>query len=138
MEQREGEVWKDVQAMNRCWTCGRLEELARLADYFHENMVAITPTDRLRVEGKEACIAGWRRFAETAIIQSWLENEPKVQIHNDMAIVSYYYEMDCNMGGGDIRLEGRDLLTLIRNTDRWQVVAEQFSPYPMSYNEVSK
>ena len=49
MQREEREVWKTVQAMNRCWTCGRHEELERLNDYFHETMVAITPSDRLRV-----------------------------------------------------------------------------------------
>ncbi|MDP3480227.1 MAG: nuclear transport factor 2 family protein [Desulfoprunum sp.] len=131
MNQREREVWVSVQAMNRCWTGGRLEELGRLNDYFHETMVAITPTDRFRVEGKEACIAGWSRFAHAATIHFWEEKEPKVQIYNETAIVTYYFEMACDMGGSNVRLEGRDMLTLVKENGRWQVVADQFSPYPM-------
>ena len=131
MEQREHEVWADVQAMNRCWTCGKLTELEGLNDYFHETMVAITPTDRLRVEGRAACIIGWSRFAHAATIHFWLEKEPKIQIYNETAIVTYYFEMAFDMGGSNVRLEGRDMLTLVKANGRWQVVADQFSPYPM-------
>jgi hypothetical protein len=53
MDQKEQEVWECVQAMNRYWTCGSLQELERLNDYFHEAMVAITPVDRLRIEGRQ-------------------------------------------------------------------------------------
>lgn len=131
MNQEEQAVWAGVQEMNRCWTCGEDAELTRLTDYFHETMVAITPTDRLLIEGQKACIAGWSRFARSARIDSWLEKEPKVSIYGKMAIVTYYYEMACNFGGNDLRLEGRDMLALINEDGRWQVVADQFSPYPM-------
>ena len=131
MNQKELEVWANVQAMNRCWTGGTHEELERLTDYFHKTMVAITPTDRFRIEGRDACVAGWSGFAHAVTIDSWLEKEPKIQIYNETAIVTYYFEMACGMGGGNVRLEGRDMLTLVKENGRWQVVADQFSPYPM-------
>lgn len=131
MGPKEHEVWASVQAMNRCWTCGRLEELEKLQDYFHAAMVAITPTDRLRLEGKEACVAGWSGFARTATIHLWLEKEPKIQIYNDTAVVTYYFDMAFDMEGRRITMGGRDMLTLINENGRWQVVADQFSPYPM-------
>ena len=131
MNIREREVWANVQAMNICWTCGRDEESEKLENYFHQTMVAITPTDRFRVEGKEACIASWREFANTATIHFWLEKEPKVQVYKETAIVTYYFEIICDMGESNVRLEGRDMLTLIEEEGKWQVVADQFSPYPM-------
>lgn len=131
MRQEKQVVWARVQEMNRCWTCGNNSELARLSDYFHRTMVAITPTDRRLIEGQDACIAGWSRFAHSARIDSWLEKEPRVSIYGKTAIVTYYYEMACNLGGKDLRLEGRDMLVLLEEDGRWQVVADQFSPYPM-------
>ncbi len=44
----EEEVWQIVHALNRAWTVDGNADA--LADYFHESMVAITPTGRERVE----------------------------------------------------------------------------------------
>ena len=130
MTTNEHEVWATVQAMNRCWTCGNLEHLEDLRDYFHAKMVAITPTDRLRVEGREACIAGWSGFARAAAIRHWTENEPKIHIYNDTAVVTYYFDMAFDVGGEKVALGGRDMLIMVKEDGRWQVVADQFSPYP--------
>ncbi len=59
MTETELEVWQTVEALNRAWTTGRVDELER---YFHPDIVAITPTVRERLEGREACIAGWAEF----------------------------------------------------------------------------
>jgi len=44
MNQAELKVWKTIQDMNHCWTCGNPSELEKLNGYFHDLMVAITPT----------------------------------------------------------------------------------------------
>lgn len=136
MKKKEHEVWTAVQEMNRSWTCGQHEELEKLTDFFHETMVAITPVDRLRVEGKMACIAGWSGFARAATIHHWLEKEAKVQLYGETAVVTYYFDMVYELGGRRIHMGGRDMLTLIKEDGRWQVVADQFSPYPLAGEEV--
>lgn len=94
-------------------------------------MVAITPPVRLRLEGKQACIDDWKGFvAATTKIHYWKELDPLIQIYGDTAIVTYYYEMSCDMGGKTIQLTGRDMLVLVKENDRWLVVADQFSPFP--------
>ncbi len=66
------EIWEMIQAMNRAWTVdGKPEELK---NYFHKNMVAITPTNQKRLEGAEACVASWKAFADSAKINYWKEN----------------------------------------------------------------
>lgn len=134
MDQKEQEVWECVQAMNRCWTCSRPQELERLNDYFHETMVAITPVDCLRLEGRQACIAGWSGFARSVRIHSWVENEPKIMLYNDTAVVTYYFDMAFDMQGQKIQMGGRDMLTLIKENGKWQVVADQFSSYPVEFS----
>ena len=52
------EVWKTIQELNWAWAVEGNPD--KLKNYFHRDMVAITPTDRNRVEGKDACIAGWK------------------------------------------------------------------------------
>lgn len=126
----EKEVWKTILALNRLWAVeGKTDELK---DYFHENMVAITPTDRERLEGKDACIASWKAFAEAAKIHYMKEIEPKIQIYGDgrFAVATYYYDMSVVIGGQTLNLAGRDMFALVKEDDRWQVVADQFSSYP--------
>ena len=53
--------------MNRVWTVDRQPD--RLAEFFHRDMVAVTPTDRHRIEGRQACVAGWKGFATPGAAQ---------------------------------------------------------------------
>ncbi|MBI4666550.1 MAG: nuclear transport factor 2 family protein [Nitrospinae bacterium] len=124
------EVWATIQYMNRLWTVENRPE--ELANYFHEKMVAITATDKLRVEGRAACVAGWKGFVEAAKIHYWKEIDPKVEFFGDgiFAIVTYYFDMSFDMGGATINMSGRDMFALVKEDGKWWVVADQFSPMP--------
>ncbi len=124
------DVWQTVCALNDAWTVhADADELRR---YFHRDMVAITPTDRLRRAGRESCVAGWMGFVAQARITSWDTTDPQVQLYcgGTCAVVSYYYRLACEMGGRALDLSGRDLLTLVLEDGRWWLVADQFSGYP--------
>ena len=124
------DVWSTIKALNRLWTVeNRPDELAQ---YFHKEMVAISPTDRLRLEGREACVAAWKKFTQAAKIHSWKELDPKIELfkNNTLAIVTYYFDMSFEMGGQSIKMGGRDMFALVCEEGRWWVVSDQFSPYP--------
>ncbi|WP_417067995.1 YybH family protein [Niveibacterium terrae] len=121
------QVWETLRALNDAWTCGNPDDLA---DYFHPNMVAITPVARERLEGAAACIAGWKGFAEAAEIHRWREKDVKIQIYGDAAVASYEFEIAFAMGGKEVELGGRDLFFFVRKNGRWWAVADQYSPYP--------
>lgn len=130
MNRLEQEIWSWVQEMNRVWTVDG--DCARLADYFHQDMVAITPVARERAEGRDACIRGWDGFVRTASIHRWEETDPKVQVYADgiCAVVTYYYDMSVTIGGSTMDLSGRDMMTLVLEDGRWWLVADQFSGKP--------
>lgn len=124
------EIWQTVQALNRLWAIeGKTDELK---EYFHENMVAITPTDKERREGRDACIQGWKAFVDSAKINYMKEIDPKIQIYGEgrFAVATYYYDMSVEMNGQTFNLHGRDMFTLVKEGNRWMVVADQFSSYP--------
>jgi len=127
----ETEVWNTIQEMNRCWTSGNLLDVEKLSDYFHDEMVAITATDKYRLEGKEACFNSWKSFAQNSKIEFWKEHDPKIQIYGNTAVVTYYFDMSFDMAGQTIKMGGRDMFTLIKENNRWMVVADQFSQYPL-------
>jgi uncharacterized protein (TIGR02246 family) len=127
MDHEEREVWETVEALNRCWTAG---DPAGLREHFREDMVAVTPGDRLPLEGRDACVAAWSAYARSTQILSWEAHDPRVRIHGDAAVVTYLYDMVCEREGRRFQPAGRDMMVLVREGGRWRVVADQFSPYP--------
>lgn len=121
------EIWATVRAMNDAWTRGNPDDLVH---YFHPDMLAITPTDRNRLEDGAACIAGWKGFCAMARIHRWQEQEPVIRVYGDSAVVAYYFDMSCDMGGKTVDLGGRDMFFFVKERGRWWAVADQFSPYP--------
>jgi hypothetical protein len=121
------DVWQTLRALNDAWTKGNPDDLI---GYFHPNMVAITATDRERLEGREACVAGWKHFAQAARIHHWRELEPRIQVYGHTAVVTYYFDMSFDMGGQTVMLGGRDMFVFVKEGGKWLAVADQFSPYP--------
>ncbi|MCL1893521.1 MAG: nuclear transport factor 2 family protein [Holophagaceae bacterium] len=126
-EKTKTEIWAMVQAMNDVWTTGNPEELS---NYFHPNMVAVTPMNRHRIEGGVACIEGWKSFAKSAKIHYWKEINPIIHLYGNSAVVAYDYDMSFDMGGSTTQSSGRDLFFVVKENGKWWAVADQFSPYP--------
>jgi Domain of unknown function (DUF4440) len=121
------EIWATVRAMNDAWTKGNPDDLAK---YFHRDMVAITATDRNRLDAGAACIAGWKGFSNAARIHHWKEVDPVIHVYGNSAVVAYYFDMSFDMNGKTINMGGRDMFFFVREAGRWWAVADQFSPYP--------
>jgi ketosteroid isomerase-like protein len=126
-DKSKNEVWKTLKDMNKTWTEGNPDDLK---NYFHADMVAITPTDKKRREGREACVADWVEFSKTAKILSWKEIDPKIQVYGNTAVVTYYFEISFERGGQKIDFGGRDMYIFVREANRWWAVADHFSPNP--------
>lgn len=121
------EIWATVRAMNDAWTKGDPDDLAT---FFHRDMVAITATDRHRLDGGAACIAGWKGFSQSAHIHRWEEVDPVIHVYGDSAVVAYYFDMSFDMGGQTVNMGGRDMFFFVKEGGRWWAVADQYSPYP--------
>ncbi len=127
-DKAKNEIWKTLKDLNNTWVNGNPGELK---NYFHTDMVAITPTDKKRREGREACMADWTEFSKTAKILSWNEIDPKIQIYGNTAVVTYYFEISFERGGENIDFGGRDMYVFVREDNRWWAVADHFSPNPI-------
>jgi ketosteroid isomerase-like protein len=125
-----GEILTAVQAMNRCWTAGWREEEFR--KYIHPDAVAIVPATPGRLEGRDAYVAGWRGFAEAAVIHEWKETGHRVQIYagGKCAVVTNFFSITFAMGTEKQTMRGRDMYFLVREGRKWLVAADQFSPEP--------
>ena len=125
-----GEILAKVRAMNRSWT-GWHEEQFR--QFIHPDAVAIAPTTPGRLEGREANVAGWRAFAESAVVNGWEEIDPRVQIYTGgkCAVVTYLFTITFFRGTQKQTMRGRDMVFLVRKGRRWLVAADQSSPEPV-------
>jgi hypothetical protein len=126
----EQNVWDFVTELNRLWTeQGRPEQLA---DYFAPEMIAVTPTDGFRREGRAVCVEGWTDFVRAARTRRWAAKNRNVLLLADglCAVVAYDFEIDYEMGGHSIEMRGRDLMTLELREGRWWLVADMFAPAP--------
>jgi len=121
------EVWTTLRSLNDAWTKGNPDDLKK---YFHRDMVAITGTDRERIEGGEACVDSWGAFSKAARIHHWEETDPKIQLYGNTAVVTYYFDMSFDMGGQSIEMGGRDMFLFVKEDGKWWAVADQFSVYP--------
>jgi hypothetical protein len=130
MEKIKAEIWNTIQTMNRLWTVDNKPE--ELVHFFHKNMVAITPTDKFRIEGQEACVKGWTNFCKMAVIHHWKEIDQKIDIYGDnqFAIVTYNFDMKFEMNKQTIEMQGRDMFALVKENNKWLIVADQFSSMP--------
>jgi hypothetical protein len=121
------EIWATLRALNDAWTQGNPDDLAQ---YFHANMVAITPTDRHRVNGGAACVATWKSFATSTHIRHWREVDPVIHVYGDAAVVAYDFDLSFDINGQNIQMRGRDMFFFAKQAGKWLAVADQFSVYP--------
>ena len=121
------QVWKTLTDMNDCWTKGDGSDLVR---YFHPRMVAIVPSSRERLVGRDACVAAWVGFAKSTTILSWKAIDPQIELFDNIAVVTYYFNIHFEMNGQTIEMNGRDMFTFVKEDDRWLAVADQYSPNP--------
>ena len=119
-----------LRDMNRCWTAGWYEEQFR--HNIHPDAVAIVPTTPGRLEGRDAYVAGWRGFANAAVIHEWRETDYKVQLYagGKCAVVTYFFSITFAMGTAEQIMQGRDMFFLVKEGRKWLVAADQFSPEP--------
>jgi ketosteroid isomerase-like protein len=124
------DILATVRSMNRCWTEGWHEEQFR--QYIHPDAVAIVPTSPGRLEGREAYVAGWRGFAQAAVIHEWRETDHKVQVYagGKSAVVTYLFSITFATGTVKQTMQGRDMFFLVKEGRKWLVAADQFSPEP--------
>jgi ketosteroid isomerase-like protein len=124
------EIETMVREMNRCWTAGWHEEQFR--KYIHPDAVAVVPTTPGRLEGRDAYIAGWREFAEAAVIHEWKETDHKVQIYagGKCAVVTYFFSIMFAIGTVKQTMQGRDMFFVVKEGRKWLIAADHFSPEP--------
>ena len=108
-----------VTRINSAWLAGRFDELR---DYFHPDVVLAQPGFAKRTVGREALIASYRDFVNSATIHSFTPGEVQIDDSGDSAVTTMPWEMDYTIEGRRYHERGWDLLVFGKREGRWVVV----------------
>jgi ketosteroid isomerase-like protein len=108
-----------MRAINEAWLAGRVDEIG---GFVHPGVVFSLPDLGVRVQGREAFLAGFRDFCENAKIHEYREHDQAVDVIGNTALVTFRYEMLYERSGERYRATGRDLWVFERQGDQWLAV----------------
>jgi hypothetical protein len=109
-----------VKRINAAWTQGNLNDLT---DCFDQRIVMVHPGLEARTTGREACIRSYKEFLEQATVREYHEDEPTIDVWKNVAIASYRFYMDYDIGGTRARESGFDIYVFTR------AVADEVNPW---------
>jgi uncharacterized protein (TIGR02246 family) len=116
-----------VEEINAAWVTGQPE---RLAAYFHEDMVIVSPRFQERVEGRDACVASYGELVGSARIHHYHATEPHVHVVGDAAVATYRYAITYAVDTTDFQEAGWDVWVFARVGAAWQAIWRTIVPAP--------
>ncbi|MDR7545230.1 MAG: nuclear transport factor 2 family protein [Armatimonadota bacterium] len=116
-----------VEEINAAWVGGRPE---RLAAYFHEDMVIISPRFQDRVEGRDTCVASYGEFVAGTRIHHYHATDPDVHVVGDAAVATYRYAITYSIDTTDFQEVGWDVWVFVRVSGAWQAIWRTVVPAP--------
>lgn len=114
-----GGVASAMRAINQAWLGGRVDDLAPA---MHPEIVMVLPGFSGQVRGREPLLAGFRDFVQNASIESFREQDQRIDVVGVTAVVTFAYEMVYARAGERYRATGRDIWVFQREGARWIAV----------------
>ena len=105
-----------LATINQTWLEGRPQDLEAL---IHPEITFVFPGFAGRAAGRDAFIAGFVDFCQSARIVSYHEHDHQVDLIADMAVASFGFEMIYEREGSGFRARGRDLWVFARQAGGW-------------------
>ena len=122
------DIKNTFKSMNQAWLSGNTE---RLNDYFHNDIVIVSPDMKVLGKGKEECIKSYIDFLSHAKVLEIKENEPEVFLYDKVAIVFYEYEIFWEIKGKKQNEKGKEIYVFNFTGEKWLVVMRKIVPKKM-------
>jgi uncharacterized protein (TIGR02246 family) len=113
------EVEHLVRDLNAAWPEGRLEDVGRC---FHEGAVMVPPGRAGRTTGREAIVASFREFLETAKVHDFEVLDLKVDVFGPTACAVVPFRIRYEIPGQVYDEKGEEILVLTGGAGAWQIV----------------
>jgi uncharacterized protein (TIGR02246 family) len=108
-----------LERISAAWQARRYEELSQL---FAKDMVFSLPDQAVRVEGRDAIVAGYREFMDRITLTSYREDQYSVDVWGDTAIASFRWDMAWLAGDVPNHETGCDVFAFRRTDGTWLAV----------------
>lgn len=112
-------IAETMRQINDAWLASRIDDVAPL---IHDEIVMALPGFAGRVPGREAFLAGFRDFAETATVLHFRGGEHQIDVVGDTAVVTFGYEMLYERSAARYQVTGRDLWVFEKDANAWRAV----------------
>jgi uncharacterized protein (TIGR02246 family) len=120
MTQREADDVRAVlERISEAWQSRRYEELSQL---FAKDMVFALPEQAVRVEGRDAIVAGYREFMDRVTLTSYREDQYTVDVWGDTAVASFRWDMAWLAGDVPNHETGYDVFAFRHTDGKWLAV----------------
>ena len=119
MKNDRQEIRKLLAKINQAWLSGRVKELK---NYFHRDVVFVSPGFVGRTSGKSRCVQSYKEFTDQATIRDFKESDHAIDVWGDTAVASLRFEIDYEMNDTDYHELGHDLFVLVRRNTKWLAV----------------
>ena len=116
-----------LQKINEAWLKGDPDDLM---EYFHEDLVIMSPDLQRMGEGKTACIQSYKDFVAQAVLHEYKEYDHTIDVWGDTAVSIYAFDVTYEMKGQTHRETGHDIFVYNREDSRWLVVWRMVIPSP--------
>jgi ketosteroid isomerase-like protein len=108
-----------MRKINQTWLHGHVGDLASM---LHPEIVMALPDFIGSMQGREDFLAGFREFRQTATIAAFHEQDLRVDVAGQTAVVTFRYEMVYERSGARYRSTGRDLWVFQKQSPAWIAV----------------
>ena len=108
-----------LRDINDFWLKARPREIENL---LLESIVMVYHGFAGRAKGKEAVIASFVNFWENAFVERFEPSDFQIDIVDNLAFISFTFEMTYTRSGDRNRSTGRDLWAMQKSGNRWLAV----------------
>ena len=132
MEENERqEVRLLLKKINDAWLNQPPERLSRiLKNCFDDRMVVKGPGFRELARSSQASVESYEDFVHQAAVRECKFSEPDIDLWDDTAVATYFWEISYELNGQDYHESGHDLFVMTRSGGRWRAVWRAMLPQP--------
>jgi hypothetical protein len=109
-------VMQALREINQAWTTGQADAMKQR---IHPQITLVPPGFTDRERGGEAFVKGHQEFCQRATIHEFHEDDPQVDVVDDIAVATYRYTLVYESAEGRFRSTGRDLWVFNRQDGHW-------------------
>lgn len=113
------EIRRILRSLNQAWVSGEPEQMA---NFFHPQVVFVSPDLHTRMQGREACVATYKEFCDHAKVLSFSESEAAIEVWGTTAVALYHFEIRYEMNQQALHETGQDLFVFAREDGEWKAV----------------